>query len=101
LLSEDDEALAAARVEELVRHLQADPTRDDIVDELAGLLIRLGRSLELLALLTARLEDAPPERRAQLLPQQRAVLTRLEDDAMAAGRTSEASLFRDARDALG
>jgi tetratricopeptide (TPR) repeat protein len=100
-LSEDDEAVAALRVEELTRSLQADPTRDDVVDELAGLLMRLGRGLELLALLTARLEDAPPERRAQLLPQQRDVLTRLEEEALAAGRASEASLFRDARLMLG
>jgi tetratricopeptide (TPR) repeat protein len=99
-LSEDDESLAAARVDELVRHLQADPTRDDVVDELAALLVRLGRSLELLALLSARLEDAPPDRRAELLPQQRAVLARLEDEAKADGRDSEASLFRDARLAL-
>ena len=95
-LSDDDESAAAARVEELIRFLQADPTRDDVVDELALLLVRLDRRLELLALLTARLEDAPPERRAQLVPQQRAVLARLEEEALAAGRSSEASLFRDA-----
>jgi hypothetical protein len=88
------------RVEELTRVLQGDPTRDDVVDELAALLVRLGRGLELLALLTARLEDAPPERRAQLLPQQRAVLARLESEARAAGRESEASLFRDALAAI-
>jgi tetratricopeptide (TPR) repeat protein len=93
----DDAALAASRVEELIRFLQADPARDDVVDELAALLVRLGRSLELLALLSARLEDATPERRAQLLPPQRAVLARLEEEALAAGRASEASLFRDAR----
>ncbi|MGO9000110.1 MAG: hypothetical protein ACLQVI_42830, partial [Polyangiaceae bacterium] len=99
--SDPDDVLAAARVEELTRFLQADPTRDDVVDELAALLVRLGRSLELLALLSARLEDAPPERRAQLLPAQRAVLTRLEEEALAAGRASEAALFRDARLMLG
>jgi tetratricopeptide (TPR) repeat protein len=96
----EDEARLAQRVEDLTRQLQGDPTRDDVVDELAGLLVRLGRSLELLALLSARLEDAPPERRAQLLPAQREVLARLEADARAAGRESEASLFRDARLAL-
>ncbi len=100
-LSEDDEANAALRVEDLTRQLQGDPTRDDVVDELAALLTRLGRGLELLALLSARLEDAPPERRAALLPQQRTVLQRLEEAAEAAGRTSEASLFRDARKMLG
>jgi tetratricopeptide (TPR) repeat protein len=98
--AELDEAQASARVEDLTRTLQGDPTRDDVVDELSALLIRLGRSFELFALLTARLEDAPPERRAALLPAQRAVLLRLEEEATAAGRTSEASLFRDARLAL-
>ena len=62
--------------------------------------MRLGRGLELLALLSARLEEAGPERREQLLPPQRAVLERLEREALAAGRTSEASLFRDARQLL-
>jgi hypothetical protein len=92
-----DDPRAELRVEELTRILQADPSRDDIVDELAALLIRLGRGLELLALLSARLEDAAPARRAQLLPTQRAVLERLEQDARASGRAVEADLFRDTR----
>ena len=98
--ADSDDPRLALRVEELTRILQGDPTRDDVVDELTTLLIQLGRSLELFALLSARLEDAPPERRAQLLPAQRAVLARLETDARAAGRDSEASLFRDALRAL-
>ena len=84
----------------LTRMLQGDPTRDDVVDELIPLLQRLDRTMELFALLSGQLEDASPERRAKLLPTQRAVLTRLEEDARAAGRESEASLFRDARQAL-
>jgi tetratricopeptide (TPR) repeat protein len=100
LVEVTDDADASARVEDLTRALQADPTRDDVVDELSGLLMRLGRGLELLALLSARLEEAGPERREQLLPPQRAVLERLEREALAAGRTSEASLFRDARQLL-
>jgi tetratricopeptide (TPR) repeat protein len=99
-LAPEDEARLASRVEDLTRMLQGDPTRDDVVDELTALLVRLGRSLELFALLSGRLEDASPERRAKLIPAQRAVLTRLEQDARDAGRESEASLFRDARLAL-
>jgi hypothetical protein len=56
--------------------------------------------MDLFALLSGRLEDAPPARRAKLIPAQRAVLTRLEEDARAAGRESEATLFRDARNSL-
>lgn len=92
---EEDEA----KVEALTRTLQGDPTNDAVVDELAERLTRLGRSMELLALLSARLEDAPAERREELLPRHRAVLERLEMDARAAGRDGEADLFRMARDA--
>lgn len=92
---EEDEA----RVEALTRTLQGDPTNDKVVDELIVRLTRLGRSMELLALLSARLEDAPPDRRDELLPRHREVLERLEVDARAAGRDGEADLFRMARDA--
>lgn len=91
-----DEAVDAARVETLTLTLRANPTDDSVVDELSERLLRLGRSHDLLALLSARLEDAPPERRAALLPKQREVLSRLEHDAREAGREIEASLFKDA-----
>jgi hypothetical protein len=90
-----DEAEDAARVEELTRILHAHPMDDRIIDELSDRLLRLGRSHELLALLSARLEDAPPERRSALVPKQREVLSRLEREAREAGRAIEASLFRD------
>jgi tetratricopeptide (TPR) repeat protein len=92
---EEDEA----RIEALTRTLQGDPTNDAVVDELTERLTRLGRSMDLLALLSARLEDAPPERREELLPRHRAVLERLEREARDAGRDGEADLFRMARDA--
>jgi tetratricopeptide (TPR) repeat protein len=91
-----DEAEDAARVEELTHVLHGNPTDDRVVDELSERLLRLGRSHELLALLSARLEDAPPERRAALVPKQREVLVRLEREARDAGRGIEASLFKDA-----
>ena len=75
---EFDEARASVRVEDLARQLQSNPNDDSIVDELSTLLMRLGRGHELLALLSARLEDASPERRVQLIPIQRDVLERLE-----------------------
>jgi len=93
------DAEAEARVESLTRTLQGDPTNDEVASELTVLLTRLGRSMELLALLSARLEDAPPDRREALLPRHREVLTKLESDARAAGRDAEADLFRMARDA--
>ena len=95
-----DEAELSERVEVLTALLRADPTRDDVVDELVSALTLLGRGLELLALLSARLEDAPPERREALAVHQRAVLTRLEADARDAGRNEEASLYAMSREAL-
>ncbi len=96
-----DEAELSERVEVLTALLRADPTRDEVVDELVEALTLLGRGLELLALLSARLEDAPPERREALAVHQRAVLTRLEADAREAGRNEEASLYAMSREALG
>ena len=94
-----DEAVAEARVESLTRTLQGDPNNDTVVDELVVLLSRLGRSMELLALLSARLEDAPPDRRDALLPKHREVLATLEHEARTAGREAEADLFKMAREA--
>lgn len=88
------------RVEQLTRMLQANPEDDGVVDELALRLLRLGRSLELFALLSARLEDAPPDRRARLVPKQREVLARLAEDARNEGRANEADLFDAAKNAL-
>lgn len=94
-----DEGDAEQRVETLTRALQADPSNDAIIDELVALLTRLERSMDLLALLSARLEDAPPDRREQLLPKHREVLALLEREAREAGRDGEADLFKMAREA--
>ena len=50
-------------------------------------------------LTSARLEDAPAERRAELLLRHREVLAKLEADARAEGREVEADLFKMAREA--
>jgi tetratricopeptide (TPR) repeat protein len=85
-----------ARAEELLNRYRGAPDDDRVVDELATVLTRLGRSHELLALLAARYEEASPERRELLAKAQMAVLARLEYDARAHGRDNEAQLFRDA-----
>jgi tetratricopeptide (TPR) repeat protein len=100
-LASDDDAEGAARVEELTRRLQGNPADDAVADELLALLESLGRGHELLALVSARLEDATPERRANLAPRARAALERMAVAADAAGRTLDATLFRDATVALG
>jgi len=90
----------AARIEELTRALQANAADDAVADELASLLEQAGRGHELLALLSARLEDATPARRAELAPRARAALERLAAEAEAAGRREEAALYRGAIDLL-
>jgi hypothetical protein len=83
-----------ARVEALSRALQADPRNDAIADELALLLEQLDRGHELLALLSARLEDADPLARPALLPRVRAALDRLAKTAARRGQHEEAALIR-------
>jgi len=92
----DLEALRAARVEELTRQLHADPKSPAVADELASLLELLGHGHELLALLSARLEDSPPENRPALLVRVRATLGRLVEGAERTGNADEAALFRSA-----
>jgi hypothetical protein len=99
-LASEEDTEGAARVEDLTRRLQANPADDAVTDELLGLLESLGRGHELLALVSARLEDATPERRATLAPRARAALERMAAAAVAAGNPLDASLFRDAISAL-
>jgi tetratricopeptide (TPR) repeat protein len=84
------------RVEELTRRIHANPADDATADELASLLEQLDRGHELLALLSGRLEDATPDRRAELAPRARATLERLASQAAREGREVEADLFRTA-----
>jgi tetratricopeptide (TPR) repeat protein len=84
------------RVDELTRRLQANARDDDAADELSGLLEKLERGHELVALLSARLEDATPEGRARLAPRARAALERMASAAKAAGRHADATLYEDA-----
>ncbi len=84
---------AEARVEQLTDRLRADPTDVAVAQELAALLERLGRDLELVALLSAQLEEAPAESHASLAEARRAALLRLAAAARARGAASEASLY--------
>jgi hypothetical protein len=61
--------------------------------ELANVLERLGRDLDLLALLSARMEEGSEAERVETLPRRREVLLRLARAARASGRASEADLY--------
>jgi len=89
-----DDAHLSARADELGRRVQADPRDEAAASELAQVLEALGRGHELLALMMGRLEDAPAERRPELVLRVRAVLERLADAAARAGRMDEATLYR-------
>ena len=88
-----DPALAEERVEVLSQRLRADPRDEATAEELGGLLELLGRDLELLALLSARVEDADAEQVPSLHQARRLVLLRLADKTRAEGREDEAQLY--------
>jgi cellulose synthase operon protein C len=94
---DSDDAELEARVESLTRRLQGDPSNDTVAGELVDLLLRLERNHELLALLSARLEDAVPAARSRWIPAQRTVLERLEKDARTRGSEVEAQFYADTR----
>jgi len=81
------------RVDRLRGALHVDPDNLDVVMQLAAALELLGRDHDLLALLSARLDDADVAERQQLEPRLRALLERLRDAALAEGRESDAELY--------
>lgn len=88
-----DEAEAEQEVQRLTERLRADPGDHPTTMALAALLARLGRDLDLLALLSARMEEGDEDVRAEIAPLRREVLERLAAQARAEGRASEAELY--------
>jgi len=92
--SDEDEVTLELRAEQLSERLRADPNDALAVAELAALLELLGRDHELLALLSARIDEVSGAEREALVGQRRAVLGRLIGAASEAGRDEEASLYQ-------
>ncbi|UQA63290.1 tetratricopeptide repeat protein [Polyangium aurulentum] len=86
---EEDEVL----VERLTDKLRANPDDHAVAMALAGALARLGRDLDLLALLSARIEEGGEAVRRELQPLRIEVLERLAAHARSEGRASEAELY--------
>ncbi len=84
-----DEVLA----DQLADRVRADPGDHATALRLARVLSRLGRDMELLALLSARIEEGGEAVREELAPMRRACLLRLAEVARDAGRSDEASLY--------
>jgi cellulose synthase operon protein C len=89
----DDERM----VETLTDKLRADPNDHATALTLCDLLARLGKDMDLFALLSARLEEARGDVRSSLVPRQKAVLGRLADAARREGHDQEARIYEDAR----
>ena len=89
-----------ARDEELAQtltdRLRGDPDNHAVAVQLADVLARLERHLELFALLSARLEDASEDVRTELLPRQREVLGHLVEQARRDKRADEERIYADA-----
>jgi len=83
----------AILVERLTERLRGDPGNHGTAVALADALARLGRDLDLLALLSARMEEGDDEVRRDFAPRRREVLIRLAAQAREAGRASEAELY--------
>ncbi|MFO0550258.1 MAG: hypothetical protein U0271_17825 [Polyangiaceae bacterium] len=93
LAAEDADDLEAL-VDQLTARLRADPSDSAAAEELALALERLGRDLDLLALLSARIDECADEERPAWLERRNVVLDRLAAQADAEGRASEAELYR-------
>lgn len=85
----DDELL----VQELTAKVRADPHDHATAMVLADALTRLGHDLDLLGLLSARMEEGDEDVRREVMPRRREVLERLAHKAHAEGRASEAELY--------
>jgi hypothetical protein len=99
-VGDEEDAERAERAAQLTRRLHDAPGDDTIANELAALLEDLGRGHELVALMAGRIEDAPSDRRPALVARARSAFERLATRAEAAGRTSDAALYRDAIESL-
>jgi hypothetical protein len=90
----DDDAIEdEIRVEELTGKLRANPADEACAWELIDVLDRLGRDHDMLALLSARIDEGSNDREA-MAERRRALLERMVGDAEAAGRHDEAALYR-------
>jgi tetratricopeptide (TPR) repeat protein len=89
----DAEAEDDALAQTLTDRLRGNPDDHATAMELAVVLERLGRDLDLLALLSARMDEGDDDTRFEVSPLRREVLLRLARTARNEGRASEAELY--------
>jgi len=94
--AQDHPVADECRVDELTDRIRANPADHEAALELCTLLDKLGRDLDLFALVAAQLEETTdPRVRSSLLPFKRAALTRLASTARAEGRPDEAAIYEE------
>ena len=93
----DRVALMSSNRPEFVVALRANPGDRAVAARLAHLLELTGRDLELLALLSARIDESPDEERDELVVERDRILGVLAAKARAEGRASEADLYESMR----
>jgi hypothetical protein len=91
--ADDDSVDDEIRAEELAERLRGNPADDACAEELIEVLDRLGRDHDMLALLSARIDEDVGDR-AALVGRRRELLERMVRDAEVAGRQDEAALYR-------
>ena len=89
----DSEAEDDALAQTLTDRLRGNPDDHATAMQLAAVLERLGRDLDLLALLSARMDEGDDDTRDEVAPLRREVLLRLANTARNEGRASEAELY--------
>ncbi|MFO0615538.1 MAG: hypothetical protein U0414_23290 [Polyangiaceae bacterium] len=89
----EDPGTHEAEIEDLTQKLRANPADAVVAERLAHLLEITGRDLELLALLSARVDESSDADRARLVEERDRVLDVLAEKARREGRASEAELY--------
>lgn len=95
--AEESAATHDTEIEDLTQKLRADPSDRVVAARLAHLLEISGRDLELLALLSARIDESSGEEREALGVERDRILGVLAEKARAEGRVSEAELYASMR----
>lgn len=95
----EPEADDAELAERLTDRLRGNPNDLEVALELCGALERLGRDMDLLGVISARLDEGDEATRAIFRPLRRTTLSRLAGQARTEGREGEATLYESMRDA--
>jgi hypothetical protein len=95
---EERGAVDEREIERWTERVRSNPDDDAAVLSLADLLTRAGRDLELVALLSGRIDEGSKGQLDELLALRRQALRRLAESASLQGRVDEAAMYRSMAD---